>query len=52
MDKLETKQGSFIQQTQYLIPDSRSGGNQCLVIDAKFKLVFCAKYDRGLYLGF
>jgi hypothetical protein len=31
MDKLEIKQGSFIQQTQYFIPDSRSGGNQCLV---------------------
>ena len=29
MDKLEIKQGSFIQQTQYFIPDSRSGGNQC-----------------------
>jgi hypothetical protein len=26
MDKLEIKQGSFIQQTQYFIPDSRSGG--------------------------
>jgi hypothetical protein len=25
MDKLEIKQGSFIQQTQYFIPDSRSG---------------------------
>jgi hypothetical protein len=29
MNKLEIKQGSFIQQTQYFIPDSRSGGNQC-----------------------
>jgi hypothetical protein len=29
MDKLVIKQGSFIQQTQYFIPDSRSGGNQC-----------------------
>ena len=24
MDKLEIKQGSFIQQTQYFIPDSRT----------------------------
>jgi hypothetical protein len=88
MDKLEIKQGSFIQQTQYFIPDSRSGGNQCFSrpnwvlpdlsvgpaclgisesvhittkvvssnpvhqFGAKFKLVFCAKYDRGLDLGF
>jgi hypothetical protein len=29
MDKLEIKQGSFVQQTQYFIPDSQSGGNQC-----------------------
>jgi len=29
MDKLEIKQGSFIQQTQYFIPDSRSDENQC-----------------------
>jgi hypothetical protein len=29
MDKLENKQGSFIQQFQYFILDSRSGGNQC-----------------------
>jgi hypothetical protein len=35
MDKLEIKQGSLIQQTQYFIP-----------------VVFCAKYDRGLDLGF
>jgi hypothetical protein len=26
MDELGIKQGSFIQQTQYFIPDSRSGG--------------------------
>jgi hypothetical protein len=29
MDKLEIKQGSFIQQTQYFIVDSRSVENQC-----------------------
>jgi hypothetical protein len=29
MDKLEIKQGSSIQHTQYFIPDSRSGRNQC-----------------------
>jgi hypothetical protein len=29
MDKLEIKQGSFIQQTQYFILDSRFSGNQC-----------------------
>ena len=31
MNKLEIKQGSFIQQIQYFIPDSRSGGNQCFL---------------------
>jgi hypothetical protein len=39
MDKLEIKQGSFIQQTGYQF-------------GATFKLVFCGKYDRGLDLSF
>ena len=29
MDILEIKQGSFMQRTQYFIPDSQYGGNQC-----------------------
>jgi hypothetical protein len=47
MYKLEIKQDSFIQQTQYFIV--KIIGYQ---FGAKFKLVFCAKYDRGLDLGF
>jgi hypothetical protein len=52
MDKLEIKQGSFIQQTQYFIPveiDLWNGHVKRIgyQFGAKFKLVFCAKYDRG-----
>jgi hypothetical protein len=93
MDKLEIKQGSFIQQTQYfipveidlsvvptrlgiwffhlsrrttviqdllvrrqfsLVPDNRTNVKNFIgyQFGAKFKLVFCAKYDIGLDLGF
>jgi hypothetical protein len=65
MNKLEIKQGSFIQQTQYFIPveiqidlsvvESLRNGHVQIIgyqFGTKFKLVFCTKYNRGLDLSF
>ena len=48
MDKLEIKQGSFIQQAQYFIPDSRSGGNQCF---SRTELIFTGFVRRTGMFG-
>jgi hypothetical protein len=48
MEKLEIKQGSFIQQTQYFIPEQES------LRTGHVKIIgyqFGAKYNRGLDLG-
>jgi len=38
MDKLEIKHGSFIQQTQYFIPDSQSGETNVWLRNLKMKV--------------
>jgi hypothetical protein len=65
ISKLEIKQGSYIQQTQYFIPveidlsvvparlkESPRNGHVNIIgyqFGTKFKFVFCAKYDLGFW---